>query len=561
MKRRKKTLALILGVLMIAALVAACGPAATTPAAPAQGGGAPAQGGGQAPVRPDLPAGDGGITATIEDDAGVTFADHVSITMENVFVAALNPFVLGTNNSSTNQAFIMIYDRLLERNHDTGEFVASLATQWNTEDYQTFTFTLRDDVRFHNGDRFTAQDVVDTIIMSRESPGTPGAANWNLVAEATAINDTTLEIVLSRVNVDFYHSVAHPASGILNRRAIEADPEAGSRIGTGAFIVTEFVANDFVRYARNHDWWNDVENGGRMNIRTETILNRFIPEIATRTVMMQTGESHLGLGVSSEDVELFINNPDNFQVVSQLFNSPLALSFNMNDPIVSDFYFRRAVMHALDKYDISLFAAGVWGEPEYISGTVWGYATEFRNNDIPVIRHDPAMAMEYLEKSSYNGEEVEIAAGMATHLKAAQAIQQQLQSVGINVRLAEFDGPGLTAHVFAENSRSQLVFINFIIDFSAGSVRHLFYPGGAQNRMHYNNPEVTGMLDEAAAMTDTNARREHFMKIQEIVFEDAPFFNMYHRVNPVVAVNGLGGVGLTAENRQIDLREMFQVIS
>jgi ABC-type transport system substrate-binding protein len=68
------------------------------------------------------------------------------------------------------------------------------------------------------------------------------------------------------------------------------------------------------------------------------------------------------------------------------------------------------------------------------------------------------------------------------------------------------------------------------------------------------------MLDEAAAMTDVNARRTQFMEIQAIVAEDPPFFNMYHRVNPVVAAAGIGGVGLSAENRWIDLREVFNTI-
>ena len=550
MKKHNKSIALIISVLMIAALVAACGPAAPAPG-PGAATPAPGQGGNiQQPAAPPAMVGDAEVAA----DA--IFAEHIDIIKDNNNVGVLNPFSPAANNSPTNWSFIMIHDRLMELNFDTLEFTPRLATSWSTEDYQTFRFELRQGVTFHNGDPFTAQDVANTIEMARElGAGSQGGSFWAPVESVNIIDDHTIELTLASVRVDFYFNLAMPAAGILNRRAIEADDEQGFWVGTGPYMVENFVPNDFILFQRNHDFWND-----ELNIQTERMTLRFVPEMSARTIRMQRGESQLSFGTSAEDLPLFQADPDNFEVYPLTFNNPQGLSFNMNDPITGDHYFRMAVAHAMDKDVIALMAASEWAVGDYFSGTVWGYGTEFRNNNIPAIPHDPDLAREYLARSSYNGEEIEIAAAIITNIRASQALQQQLAAVGINTRIAEFDTPGLNAYMIDPNSGSQMVFFNVVMNMSSASFRNIFYPGGAQNRMQYNNPIVTQMLDEVATMLDPADREAHFMRLQEIVAEDIPFINVFWRINGILAANGIGGLRLPPDNQQADMRELFMVI-
>ncbi|MCL2392572.1 MAG: ABC transporter substrate-binding protein [Oscillospiraceae bacterium] len=556
MRKIRKALALALCLGMTLALLAACGPADTgTGTAPGGAGTSTAP-----PQQPGAPVGtgDGDLTEAAPDEPDVVFAEHIDVILPNENFAVLNPLSPAANSTATDMVFILIHDRLLERNPDTGEYLPALARDWNTEDYQTFVFNLREDVFFHNGDQFTAQDVINTVELAREiGAGSQGAAQWAPIETNRAIDEFTIEIVLGAVNVDFYFNLTIPAAGILNRRAIEEDSENGTWIGTGAFIVTEFLSNDLTRLARNDNYWNTDRN-----ILTPTMTIRFVPEMGVRAVRLQSGDSQISFGTGSEDIPLFQADPEYFNIVPHTFNSLTGISFNMNDPLMADYYFRKAVMHAANRVDIAYFAAGDWAMPacNLPDGSIWGFQTEFRNNNIPIIEFDQELARDYLMRSSYNGETIQIAAAIATAINGAQALQEQLRQVGISAYIQEMDTPGLNAYMLDPQGGSQIVFHSLAMNLSSSSYRLAFYPGGPQNRMHYDNPEVSRMLVEAATMTDTNARRDHFLRIQEIVFADAPFFNMYHRVNPVVAVNGLGGVGLTAENRQIDLREIFLIV-
>ena len=555
MNKSRKAIATIITLLMCLGILAACG---------GDGGGGPAPVAPsvvpQVPASPVAPDAEGSIAAPAPADPTAVYRDHIDMIIDNNNIAVINPFNPASQATSTQWVFTMIHDRLIERNETTGEFVSFLATDWSTDDYQTFIFDLRDDVYFHSGEKFTAEDVKYTIEYANEHGiGSPANAQWRLVETVNVISPTRVEVILEQVFVDFFHNISISASSIVSKAAMEADTETGPYIGSGPYMIDHFEPNDYVRMVRNDNYWND-----NLNIVTPTVTFRFVPEMSARTIRMQTGESQLSHGTSADDVALFQADPDNFQVFPHTYATLQGYSMNMSDPLLSDKNLRFAIMHATDRAEISIMAAGEWCAPitqDQGGGTVWGYATEFRNNNIPMLEFDQDLAREYLAASSYDGEEIEIAAAIITNIRAAQALQQQLAAVGINTRIAEFDSPGLSAYMMNPESPTQLVFISLTMNSGAGSMRNLIYPGAVQNtRMQYNNPEVTEILDRATGELDTNARRDLYMRLQEIVAEDPPFLQTYWRINAVVAAEGIGGVRLNSDNLQTDMRQMYQII-
>ncbi|MCL2391362.1 MAG: ABC transporter substrate-binding protein [Oscillospiraceae bacterium] len=549
MKKLKNVVALLICLAMAIMLLAACGPA--TPAAPATPG-APTPAPAPAPGPGDTPGAGGviGGEAPAPED-GVTFADYIEVIGDNSTLAVIDPFNPAGNQPMISWVFRMIYDTLIESAGE-GEFIPSLATQWHTEDWQTFTFYLRDDVVFHNGDPFTAADVEATILASREGVGTRAHDQWRPVETINVIDSHTIELVLDAVNVEFLFNVSLPTTGIVNVSAIEADPEQGAWIGTGPFTVQGFDAYDHVELHRFDGYWGEAPI-------TQRIYLRFIPEITTRAIMMQNGESHLSFGTGSEDVPLF-QNTDDFEIFSLWFNVPQGISFNMTHPITGDRNFRMAVLHALDRADISMAAAGEWAVPADSDGTFWGLQTEFRNTDIPLIPFDLDRARAYLEASPYNGETIEIATAMITHVRAAEVIQQQLSRIGITTTINQMDAAALHAYMAFHNNQTEMTMFGSAAGLNAGSVRAIFYPGGGQNRAVYDNPVVTAMLDEALSIYDVGERRDLYFRLQEIVAEDAPLSTMFWRVNPVVAAAGVGGVILPADHFLIDMRAIHRII-
>jgi peptide/nickel transport system substrate-binding protein len=464
-------------------------------------------------------------------------------------VALINPFSPAAGNNLNGSVYIMIYDRLLEGNAVAG-FTGSLATSFDTTDYQTYNFTLRDDVYFHNGDKFTAQDVVNTIELSREGAGSLGLDMWRPVEEAIVINDTTLQLVLSTVNVDFYSNIAQSWAGIVSKRAIEEDTEAGYWIGTGAFRVTDFVSNVSTTLERNDDYWGEAPI-------TQRIIFRFTPEVTARTIQLQNGELHASLSVNETDMHLFVDN-DDFVIYSWVLLHPNYIGFNMMHPVTSDLNFRRAVAHAIDREAASIVAMEDWFVPEP-SGTFFGMGTEFRNNDIPAIPYDPDKAKEYLALTDYNGEVLELVVTLTQPTRAAELMQEQLSVVGININVNRMDMAAFSAYATFANNESPLVVHLAPQVVSAGNYRNSLVPGPAINRARYNNPVVTEMLNRAPTITDRAAREALYREVQEIVADDLPYFTLFFQVQTAVATRGLGGIRLWPESTH-DYRQMFLVL-
>ena len=550
----RKILAIGICLVMCVALFAACGDKTEdTPTAPG-GSSAPATTSGAPPsvsMPPATPAGgsDNEIVQAAPQEEGAQYAEHIEIIMDNNRISVVNPMEPASNSTPTHWTMIMIYDRLITYDENTATFGPMLATSWNTDDYLTFTFTLRDDVNFQNGDHFTAQDVVDTIELARAATGTMMSSQWSPVETARAVSDYELELVLGGVNVDFLMNICQPQTGILCKRAVEADPENGPLVGTGPFMVTDFVSNEYVTVERFDGYWGELPI-------TKSMRLIFIPEVAARATMLLNNEVQVSFSTGVEDYDLFRN--DNYSIFPLTMNNPQGISFNMINPITGDYNFRMAVAHAMNRDEIAVVCSGEWGvglADNTGGNTIWGFATAFRNNDLHVPEYDPELARQYLAQSNYNGETVKITCSIVTNIKAAEVLQDQLADVGINSVVDETDGAGLNAQFF--NAEHQIIFHGITFTYAAGSCRNVFMLGGAQNRGTYENQEVMDLVTEAASTFDPAVRAELYYRIQELVNDDMPFINVFWRLNGIVGCKGIGGLVLPSDTHQTNLRGIY----
>jgi peptide/nickel transport system substrate-binding protein len=484
--------------------------------------------------------------------AEARLADAINIIVDNNPIVVINPFLPAGNTSPTQWTWTLIHDRLVT-NLGGGEYGPMLAKSYTTNDYKTFIFDLRDDVVFHNGDRFTADDVIFTINTAQDSPGTLGAERWNIVESARAITPYQLELVLSAVHIDFLFDISSPPAGIVNQRAQrEMDPDSWTWIGTGPFRVVEFESGSFVTVERFDDHWGEPAP-------TRQLTLRFVPEAGTRPLMLLNGEYHVAFAINSPDVPQFEEHPD-FTVIPTIFNAPNCIGFNMEDPLMADRNFRMAIAHALDREEIAFGAAGVWAQaPD--EGNTWGFGTEFRIDNIPLQEFNVNLARQYLAESSYNGETIEIAVTVRTNVLASEIIQQQLRlNLGIETTINEMDTPGFLAHVRTADTAQMHVFAASFTLSAAGSTRNVYYPGMGNNRTRYNDSLVSELIDRARGTVSLNDRRAIFEEMQRYIADDPPYFNLFWRLNPVVTVNGVDGMRLGYDALQYNLRGIYWVL-
>jgi peptide/nickel transport system substrate-binding protein len=482
-----------------------------------------------------------------ETSEDVKYADHLEYVIADA-VGIINSHSLAGDGSSHNNACRMIYDTLYYNQPD-GTSTPMLATSYETTDYQTWIFHLRDDVSFHNGDKFTAKDVVFTWKHALESTGSIAANNWNYISSATAIDDYTVEFKTAAPYGGLLFNVGISVSGILNERAIEEDPIEGFWIGTGAYKIAEFSTNDYIKFERNEDYWGELP-------LTKTQTWRLVSEASSRTVMLQNGAAQIG-GVPEADLALF-EGDDNYSIHTLIANNSMSLMFNFDDPICGDLNFRRAVAHAINKEEIALFVMGSLAAPVE-DGTIWGYEVPFKNNSIQPINQDIEKAKEFLAASSYKGQALELSI-MSGGDVLATALQEQLNMIGVNVEINVMDVPSFMVYTAPTDNKAQLLtFFCMMSQNPVDTYRVNFYPLASNNKMNYDNPEITRMLDEAQSVLGEDAQRDYFYRMQEIVSEEIPAVPLYWMAGAMVYAKGVGGI-VTSASAHYDFRYLYMIV-
>lgn len=514
--------------------LSACGNKATPTSAPSDGTSSPLQGGEKNLAYPADP--------TAPPPAGAKFADHIEAVFTANELSVLNVHNAAGNSPTAIVAYKMFLDPLVFEDYPSYELGSCLAKSWDVIDSTEFTFYLRDDVYWHDGEKFTADDVCFTVEASQTwGQGGSSYDAWQEVESYKALDEYTVYFKLKTKDVEFLSKIAQSSCGIVSRKAVTADDVKGYMIGTGAYKVSDFASIDHVTFERNDNYWGEKPI-------TKTQTWRIIPEANTRTIMLQSGQTDAIFTTLSEgDIEQFKAEPDKFSIIQPPpGGGPNAILFNMTDPILSDYNFRRACVHAINREEVALVAQGQYGYAPVTDGTMWGYYMPYRNKDIPFIEYDPAKAEEYLAKSSYNGEEITILTAMFSvdYIKCSEMIQQQLNSVGIKTKIVQTDNAGLQAATQPETrSKNQiLVWTQTLTSNRISAYKPVFYTNAVRNRQSFSNAELDELIDKDA-ITEFGPEKEAIaLRMQEIVSESLCTVNLFWSQTNQACVKALGGI-------------------
>ena len=478
-------------------------------------------------------------------DKPIKYAEEFTYITESG-IAAINVHSTAGHGPGNTHTYRAISDTLLYMEMD-GTLVPMLATSYETEDYITWVFHLRDDVYFHNGDKFTAKDVIYTWSSALDKLGSPAIDNWAYVKEMTALDDYTVEFVLNNPFIDFKFNMSAAQAIILNERAIAEDPEKGYWVGTGAFKVVEFVSGDYVVFERNEDYWAGLPPTKRMKWW-------YVPEASSRTIMIQTGEAQMVMSLPMNDFDLFMNKPEyGFMPITQ--QNSVIIAFNLDDPICGDLNFRKAVAYAIDTEELAILARGAHYELQD-DGAVWGLTTPYRNTNIPKLERDLDKAKEFLEASNYDSSVIEYTSSGG----GGEVLQAQLAQIGIKLELNVMDMASFSAYTAYGNNQAQMIGGPALISATPGSgYRMNFNPGMGNNKYQYNNPVFTEKLADAMSTPDGDDRRDKFFELQEIIDNDIPCIPLYYARSNIVSVKGFGGIAVTA-SMAIDFRFAYWIL-
>ena len=512
-----------LGVSTGALILAACAPAApaptdatdsgaaaTTPSAPAQA--ASAEGG---LLRPGGSPKRGGILRTA---FGVTTASY------------------DLHQGAAPHVMAHLYNNLVRRNLLDGlrTVVPDLAQSWEaSEDGMTYTFSLREGVKFHDGEVFTADDVVATfnrIINPPDNIVSPLKGDLSMVMSVEAVDPQTVTMVLDAPRAYFLDILANTNMGIYSKKALDENNNDLREViapGTGAFRYVDYASAEKWTLERNPEYWDSELP------YLDGIEMLHVAAWSDRGTALLTDQADLSWNVSVETFAEGENRADDVGVVLLPNFGAYWVLLNSQQAPFDNPQVRRAIHLALSRQ--SMFAA--FATQETMNLTRWiPYGDPFATTpeeiaQLPGYREDKTEDIEaakaLLAEAGFadgiEGLEILAATGPQAELLAPALQDILLRSLNIQAEIRVIERSLLVEEEQAGNF--QIVIDTYGHGLSDISPRaNLWWrTGGSQNWGGYSNPDFDALLDQIDVETDEAARRDLINEALDLLDENPPW--------------------------------------
>ncbi|MGN8648103.1 ABC transporter substrate-binding protein [Gracilibacillus sp. HCP3S3_G5_1] len=496
----------------------------------------------------------------VEDDGNETAADEESGAEGGTLIFARGGDsqsldFASTQDGEASRVTLQIYESLLKFSENSFEVEASLAEDWEvSDDDRTYTFYLREGVKFHDGTDFNAEAVKinfdrwsdpesefaftdDDYVYSvygNQFGGFKGDEG-HIIEEINVINDYEIEFVLKEPFGAFLQNMAMSYFAITSPAALEEfGPDIDENpVGTGPFQFVSWERDDRITLEKFEDYW--MEGYPKL----DQVIFQVIPDNSARLTALRSGEIDIMDGLNPDDYEAIQNEPG-LQVFERETNNVGYLGFNVEKEPFGDPLVRKAMHHAVDKEElITLLFAGL-AEPAKnpLPPAYLGY-----NDDIEPYEYDPELAKELLAEAGYeDGFEFELWAMpvarpyMPDAERAAEVLQAKFADIGLTASIVTMEWATYLDEV---TLGSQDVYMlgwsgtNGDSDYFLGNL--LSTAGIPENNStFYSNPDVDALLEEARTTVDEGERDALYQEALELIHEDTPMIPLVHSV-PVLA--------------------------
>lgn len=406
--------------------------------------------------------------------------------------------------------FQMVYSGLLKVD-DKMVVQPDIAASWAvSDDGLTYTFMLREGVKFHNGRAVTSDDVVYSFNRIL-SAGGAFSARFKDISKIENPDASTVSFTLSRPFAPFLSVLATTKAAIVPEEAVKEHGDLQTvMVGTGPFKFVEYRPGTSLTLERNPNYYEE----GRPYL--DRMVIKVIPDEVTRVAALRTGEVDFAQITDPLSLRILENDASlKTQVVPMLRRSLLV--FNVQDPALADVRVRQALSIALDRQEIVDLALGGFGE---ISGpfspglAAWALPL----SEVPIYNEAPNLekAKQLLAEAGV-GEGLTITTYAApqykSHIPVAEVVQQQLAKIGVKLDIQVIEWGVLLDHwgkgtfqsiTMTYAGRSDPYFYTF-------ERLHSSSPGNASR---LKDPEIDRLAEEGMATSDPTARKAIYDQLQ-----------------------------------------------
>lgn len=439
----------------------------------------------------------------------------------------LDPHI--TSAYSSFQILENVLDTLVELDAEQN-VVPSLATSWSVDaDGTVWTFELRDDVVFHNGRPFTADDVVYTYErMLDPETGSGNAYKIAGLTEIEAVDDHTVRMTLDAPNAAFLgHLAIDKSVGIIARESVEDGTINTAPIGTGPFVIADYQPGTQVLLERNEDYWKTDADGNPLPY-LDAIEIRIMTDETVRRSALVSGDIHWSISVPAQSIEELESRDD---VVVDSTSAPAYWYIGVNTEVepLNDVRVRQAISYAIDRGQITeaaTFGTGVPTQDPIPSVSAWAF-------DYAPYEQDLERARELLAEAGVaDGFEMTVmpTTQYEESIRIAQVLQAQLAPLGISVNIDTREWADWLETQGAGEYDTYVCSWNALID-----PDDFYYAqhktGEVFNFTGYSNPTVDELLVRGRRTEGFAERYAVYEQVNREIVNDAPYIYLYNPGN------------------------------
>ncbi|MSQ26534.1 MAG: peptide ABC transporter substrate-binding protein [Dehalococcoidia bacterium] len=451
------------------------------------------------------------------------------------------------SDTSASEYVVEIFSGLVSLNTQL-QIVPDIAESWDiSKDGATYTFKLRDNVKFHSGKPVTAKDfkysweratdpklgsaTADTYLGDIKGVAEKLEGKAQEISGVKALDDRTLQVELEAPRFYFLAKMTYPTSFVVDKENVDSGGKTwiDKPNGTGPFRLTEWKKGERIVLERNSNYYQEPAKLTKIN---------FLLAGGSAMTMYENNEVDIS-GVGINDIERIkdSSNPLNKEFVIAPSLDIWYVGFNTEVPPFDDAKVRQAFTAAIDRDKI---ANVVWKGLLTRADGVLPPGLPGYNSGVQAIKFDPARAKQLLQESKYRGTlppiTYTIPSSSTTIGPASEALLEMIRTnLGVEVKVqqsewAQFLGDVKRNPLQNKKNKYQMYELGWSADYPdpQNFVDILFYSKSLDNNGSYSNPQVDRLIEQARGDPNPGDRSKKYQEAEQLLVSDAAVVPLYH---------------------------------
>jgi len=436
-----------------------------------------------------------------------------------------------------------IFDSLIERDNENLEFKPKLATKWEiSDDKLTYTFYLRDDVKWHDGKPFTADDVVYTFerIMDPKVDTPHLRVYYSDIKKVEKLADNAVRFTYS---IPYFKALEFVGGIPIVPKHIYDDgkdfnnhPANRAPIGTGPYKFKEWKTGQRIILEANPDYWDKSKPPYLKSIQFKIITDE---EAAFQA--LKKGDLDIGSLTPSRWVKQ-ANTPEfNEKFAKHDYYTPgyRYIGWNLRRPYFQDKRVRQALTRLVNRQ--AVVEKLEYGFGKLTTGPFWIFGYEY-NKDLPVIPYDPAAAKKLLDEAGWvdsdgdgirdkDGVKFEftflIPSGAEFYKNLASIMKKDFEAAGIAMNLRVMEWAAFVNQINSRDYDATSLGWSFGLDEDPYQLWHSSQVEKGSNSVGFKNAEADQIMEKARQVFDKEERTKLYHRFHEIVYDEQPYTFLY----------------------------------